>query len=100
MVEKLWFLNIHIFKTTTDGGMVLFLFERYVFPLGPYLYFSFFDFVINNNKINCNLRTMQEAVTLKPISKLTKKKVWGPWKLNFKAFGAITGLPKKSPILL
>jgi hypothetical protein len=34
----------------------------------------FLDFVINNNKINCNLRTMQEAVTLKPNSKLTKKK--------------------------
>jgi hypothetical protein len=43
---------------------------------------------------------MQEAVTLKPNSKLTKKKVWGPRKLNFKAFGAITVLPKKSQIFL
>jgi hypothetical protein len=55
-------------------------------------------FVINNNKINCNLRTMQEAVTLKPNSKLKKKKVWGPRKFNFKAVGAITVFPKKSQI--
>jgi hypothetical protein len=73
MVEKRWFLNIHIFKTTTDEGKVLFLSERYVFPLGPHT-FIFFDFVINNNKINCNLRTIQEAVTLKPNLKLIKKK--------------------------
>jgi hypothetical protein len=71
MVEKRWFLNIHIFKTTTDEGKVLFLFERYVFPLGPH------DFIINNKKINCILRTMQEAVTLKPNSKLTNKKKYG-----------------------
>jgi hypothetical protein len=45
------------------------------------------------------LRTMQEAVTLKPNWKLcNKKKVWGPRKLNFKAVGAITVFPKKSQI--
>jgi hypothetical protein len=43
--------------------------------------------------------TMQEAVTLKPNSKLTKKKVWGPRKLKFKAFGAITMRPKNYFIL-
>jgi hypothetical protein len=53
-------INIHIFKTTTDEGKVLFLFERYVFPLGPHTFL--FDFVTNNNKINCNLRTMQKTL--------------------------------------
>jgi hypothetical protein len=69
MAKKRWFLNIQVFKTTTDEGKVFFLFERYVLPLGRH-----FNFVINNNKINHNLRTMKEVVTLKPNAKLTKKK--------------------------